>query len=199
LALTGAAGAVTVTLTPGPADPQYFESTPVGESNFTVGTTTWSLVSGKADTESGSLAQQYAAPLGLGDTTYMAVFGGGTEEATFATPQTSLSIYWGSIDPGNGFAVTVDGYTLTGADLVALGATDNGSHTEPTSNEWVTISGLPAFTTAEFSSAKNSFEFSIGSAVPESSTWAMMGLGFAALGYAAFRRNSKGRMAISAI
>ena len=31
-------------------------------------------------------------------TTYMAVEGGGTEMATLATPQTSLNIYWGSID-----------------------------------------------------------------------------------------------------
>jgi hypothetical protein len=31
------------------------------------------------------------------------------------------------------------------------------------------------------------------SAIPEPSTWAMMVLGFIGLGYAAFRRNSKGR------
>jgi hypothetical protein len=123
----------------------------------------------------------------------MAVEGGGMEMATFATLQTSISIYWGSIDPGNGFAVTIDGYTLTGADLVALGATDNGSHSQPTSNELVTISGLGAFTKADFSSTKNSFEFSIGPGVPEASTWAMMTLGFVGLGYAAFRRNTKGR------
>jgi hypothetical protein len=197
LALTGAAGAVTVTLKEGPADPQYFASTPVGESDFSVGTTMWS---GGGMTESGSLAREYAAPLGMGDTTYMSVFGGTTETATFATPQTSISIYWGSIDPGNTFAVSVAGVTLTGADLVAYGANDDGSQTSPTSNQWVTISGFTTpFTTASFSSVKNSFEFSIASGVPEPSTWAMMGLGFAALGYAAFRRNSKGRMAISAI
>ena len=31
-------------------------------------------------------------------TTYMAVETGGTEQATWSTPQTSLKIYWGSID-----------------------------------------------------------------------------------------------------
>jgi hypothetical protein len=193
LALTGAAGAVTVTLTPGPQDPQYFASIPVGESNFTVGDATWSLVSGSASTEKGSLDKEYAAPLGMGDTTYMAVFGGGTEQVSFATPRTSLSIYAGSIDPGNGFAITIDGYTLTGADLVALGVTANGSHSEPTSNELLTISGLGAFTDVTFTSARNSFEFSLGAGVPEPSTWAMMALGFAGLGYAAFRRNTTGR------
>jgi PEP-CTERM motif len=190
LALTGVASAA-VTLTPGPQDPQYFASTPVGLSNFNVGTTVWSLLSGSASTEQGSLQGQYAEPLGLNGTTYLAVFGGGTEQASFATPQTSLSIYWGSIDPGNGFAVTINGYTLTGADLVALGATDDGSHTSPLSNQLVTISGLGPFTDATFSSSTNSFEFSIGSGVPEPSTWAMMALGFVGLGYAAFRRNSK--------
>ena len=33
--------------------------------------------------------------------------------------------------------------------------------------------------------------------VPEPSTWAMMALGFAGLGYAAFRRNSKDRSALA--
>ena len=96
----------------------------------------------------------YAAPLGMGTsqttgTTYMAVEGGGTEMATWDTAQTSLSIYWGSIDGTpqnmNSFAVTVDGYTLTGADLVMLGASGNGSQTDPQANQLVTITGLGAF------------------------------------------------------
>jgi hypothetical protein len=131
----------------------------------------------------------------------MAVFGGGTEQVVFGTARTSLSIYWGSIDPGNSFSVTIDGYTLTGAELASMyGAVDDGSHTSPFSNELVTISGLGSFTTAAFSSSTNSFEFSLGSAIPEPSTWAMMTLGFAGLGYAAFRRNSKkGQAALRAI
>ncbi len=63
----------------------------------------------------------------------------------------------------------------------------------------MTISGLGAFTTVEFHTTRNAFEFSLGSPVPEPSTWAMMALGFAGLGYAAFRRNSKGQTAIGAI
>jgi hypothetical protein len=131
-------------------------------------------------------------------TTYMAVEGGGTEMVTFATPQTSLSIYWGSIDGTaqnlNSFAITIDTYTLIGADLVSMfGASGTGSQTDPQANQLVTITGLGPFTTATFSSTANAFEFSIGVGVPEGSTWAMMGLGFAGLGYAAFRRNTKGR------
>jgi hypothetical protein len=200
-ALTGAASAG-VTLTPGPMDPQYFAGEAAQQNGFTINGATWSLVSGTAETEKGSLAGQYAAPLGMGTsqttgTTYMSVEGGGMEMATFATPQTSLSIYWGSIDGNasnmNSFAITIDNYTLTGADLVAMGAAGNGSQTDPQANQLVTITGLGAFTTATFTSTGNAFEFSIGPGVPEASTWAMMALGFAGLGYIAFRRNTKGR------
>jgi hypothetical protein len=208
LALTGAAGAATVTLSEGPANPTYFVGQTIGSTNFTVGGDTWSLLGGSAGVEQGTKAGDYATPLGE-TTPYMAVEGGGTEQVVFGAAKTSISIYWGSIDadePGtssagniNSFAITVDGYTLTGADLVALGAKGDGSQTDPLSNQWVTISGLDPFTTATFSSTKNAFEFSLAGGVPEPSTWAMMGLGFAALGYAAFRRNSKSQAAIGAI
>jgi hypothetical protein len=104
------------------------------------------------------------APVGMGTptitgTTYFSVEKGGVEQATWATPQTSLSIYWGSIDSMaidgilNQVAVTVDGYTLTGSDLVALGATGTGDQSSPKNNQWVTISGLEPFTTVAFSDA----------------------------------------------
>jgi hypothetical protein len=208
LALTGAASAGVI-LTPGPKDPQYFASEAAGQNGFTLDGVTWTLVSGAAETEKGSSAGVYAAPLGMGTnqttgTTYMAVEGGGMEMATFATAQTSISIYWGSIDgnPGNmnSFAVSIAGYTLTGADLVAMGALGNGSQTDPQANQLVTITGLGAFTTATFTSTNNAFEFSLVTptinqtgGTPEPSTWAMVMVGFAGLGYAAFRRNSKGR------
>jgi hypothetical protein len=199
LALGGVASAVPlVTLSPGPADPQYFASLPAGESDFTLGDITWSLVSGSASTEKGSVVGQYAAPFGMGDTTYMSVQKGGTEQATWATPQNSLSIYWGSIDAMgvdgilNQVSVTVDGYTLTGSDLIALGASGTGNQNSPTNNQWVTITGLGPFTTVDFhDTGKNAFEFSLSSGVPEPSTWAMMLVGFAGLGYAAFRRTHK--------
>jgi PEP-CTERM motif len=206
LALTAAASAApVVTLTPGPEDPLYFASEGAGDNGFTLGGITWTDVSGSAATEKGTVAGKYAAPLGMGTstttgTTYMAVEGGGTELATWATPQTSLSIYWGSIDgnvPGspsggniNDLSITVDGYTLTGVDLMALGAHGTGGQGDPKANELVRITGLGDFTTVEFHTSRNAFEFSLGAAIPEPSTWAMMALGFAGLGYAAFRRNS---------
>ena len=75
-----------------------------------------------------------------------------------------------------------------------MGATGTGDQNSPAGNELVTITGLAPFTTATFSSTNNAFEFSHSVLpVPEPSTWAMMVLGFAGLGYAAFRRNTKGR------
>jgi hypothetical protein len=211
LALTAAVSATpVVTLTPGPDDPLYFNAEAAGQDDFTLGGITWDDASGIADTEKGTLTDVYAAPLGMGTstttgTTYMAVEGGGTETATFAKAQTSLTLYWGSIDGGEGgnlntLSITVDGFTLTGADLVALGASGAGSQTDPDSNELVTITGLLPFTEVSFSSTQDAFEFSIvpttvatTGSTPEPGTWAMMMLGFAGLGYAAFRRNTKGR------
>jgi PEP-CTERM motif len=205
LALTAAASAA-VTLTPGPFNPTYFDGKSVGDNTFSVGTDSWTLVSGVAGIAIGSTTNVSADPLGMTNP-YMSVEAGGEEQVTFATPQTSISIYWGSIDaaePGtasagneNSFGITVDGFTLTGADLVAMGDDGAGSLTDPKGNVLVTITGLAAFSTATFSSTRNAFEFSLvtpGSSVPEPSTWAMMGIGFAALGYAAFRRNSKSRV-----
>jgi hypothetical protein len=50
----------------------------------------------------------------------------------------------------NSVAVTVDGYTLTGADLVTLGALGEGNQDSPLDNQLVTITGLGAFTQVTF-------------------------------------------------
>jgi hypothetical protein len=196
LAFAGAASAtVSVTAHEGPADPQYFASEAAGQNDFTLGDITWTLVSGSAATAKGTTSGISAAPLGMGTgpdgTTYMSVEGGGVEMATWAKPQTSLSIYWGSIDGNsnlNTLAITIDGYTLTGADLISLGALGAGDQGAPADNQWVTIKGLGDFTQVAFSSTANAFEFSLGSPVPEPSTWAMMGLGFAGLGLMGWRK-----------
>jgi hypothetical protein len=210
LGLTGAAGAVTVSLTPGPQDPQYFASEAAGQNGFTIDGVTWSLVSGSAATAKGTTPGISAAPLGMGTststgTTYMSVQGGGTEMATWATPQTSLSIYWGSIDANicgggssscdnlNSVAITVDGYTLTGSNLMSMyGALGIGSQGSPKDNQLVRISGLAPFTQVEFSSTRNAFEFSLAAAaIPEPSTWAMMLAGFAGVGFLGWRGSRK--------
>jgi hypothetical protein len=188
-------------------DRQYFASEPAEANGFTLGGITWTLVGGIAATEKGSLGDAFAAPLGMGvgpnGTTYMSVEGGGTEMATWArdNPQTSLGIYWGSIDgqPGNinSLNISMGAFTLTGTQLATMfGANDGGSQFNPNGNQLVTITGLAPFTEATFHSTANAFEFTIGS-VPEPSTRAMMVLGFAGLGYAAVRRGSKDRTALA--
>jgi hypothetical protein len=206
LALAGSAHAVTVTLTAGPMDPQYFEPEAAGKNGFTLDGITWTLGSGTAHTDKGSTPSLDAAPLGMGTgptgTTYMGVQANSSEIATWATPQTSLTLYWGSIDgdiagtpsSGNTNSVSIQlGTTvLTGAELIGMGTPSvlgEGEQGLPADNQLVRITGLKPFTTVTFSTTGNAFEFSLP--VPEASTWTMMVLGFAGLGYAAFRRNSK--------
>jgi hypothetical protein len=197
LALAGAASAATVTLTPeSTLSPNYFVGQSVGSNTFSVGTDKWSLVSGSAGIAVGTTPGISADPLGDA-LPYMSVEGGGAEQVVFGKARTSISLYWGSIDGNQGGnenlnTLTIGSFTLTGADLVTLGASGRGDEGSPAGNELITISGLAPFTTATFSSTNNAFEFSLAS-VPEPSTWAMMALGFAGLGYAAFRRNTKDR------
>jgi hypothetical protein len=209
LGLIGSANAFTVSLTPGPMNPQYFEPEAAGQNGFTLDGITWTLGSGVAHTDKGTSVNVDAAPLGMGTgpdgTTYMGVQGGSSEVATWTTPQTSLSIYWGSIDGDicgggssscgnlNSISIQLGTTVLTGADLIGMsGVLGEGMQGNSADNQLVTIRGLDPFTTVTFATTGNAFEFTLAS-VPEPSTWAMMVLGFAGLGYAAFRRNSKGR------
>ena len=198
------AGAYGITVTPGPASPSaaaYFDPEAIGAADFTLDGLIWSLVSGTDVVREGTTSA-YAAPAGLGDLTkYFAVEANSAEKAVFPSARTSLKIFWGSIDSnvGDGFDNIItfsDGVTISGATLVGLGdALGNGSQTAPRNNEWVLISGLPAFTSATFSTTRDAFEFALP-AVPEPSTWGMLGLGFACLGYVATRRSAKSRATI---
>jgi hypothetical protein len=132
----------------------------------------------------------------------------------FAYPD-SFNIYWGSIDAlmtnpdgtpryDNTLTVHTQGGSVdsvTGSELAAalvFGVNGFGSQSSANDNQWFNITdtaGPIVFFTA--SSTQNAFEFDMGSSVPEPSTWAMMALGFAGLGYAAFRRDAKARAALA--
>ena len=141
----------------------------------------------------------YASPFGDASN-YMAVLGGGSEEIAYSARSTSFGLYWGSVDTYNSLAF-YDGAvlvaTITGADL-PLSA--NGGQTDYASNAYVWITALPQFDRVIVASSSNSFEFdnvvAAGGAlaqasapIPEPSTWAMLLIGFAGLGYAAFRKS----------
>ena len=111
-------------------------------------------MSGVAETEKGTLAGVYAAPLGMGTsqttgTTYMSVEGGGTEMATFSTPQTSLaSIGARSMaNPSNmnSFAISMGAFTLTGTELATMLERPATEPSRSSGNQLVTITGLGAF------------------------------------------------------
>ena len=63
-----------------------------------------------------------------------------------------------------------------------------GNQSDTFDNQWFRISDTDPFTSFTASSTRNAFEFDMAGGVPEPSTWAMMLVGFAGLGYAAFRR-----------
>jgi PEP-CTERM motif len=124
---------------------------------------------------------------------------------------TSFNIFWGSIDAlmtnpdgspryDNTLTVFTSVNTqdsVTGSQLAAagvFGVNGFGNQFSANDNQWFNIhdtAGTIEFFTA--SSTQNAFEFDMGSSVPEPSTWAMMVLGFAGLGYAAFRRGAKAK------
>ena len=131
-----------------------------------------------------------AAP--AGDTSnYLWGVGGAT--VTFANAVKSFDIYWGSIDGNssnnNSIVLNVGSDTITGDDLVSMGlANGAGNQSDTFDNKWFRILDTDPFTSFTVISTRNAFEFDMAGGVPEPSTWAMMLVGFAGLGYAAFHR-----------
>ena len=158
-----------------------------------------------AKNAAGTAAGISATP--AGDTTnYMSILGGKSETLTFAGTQNKFGLYWGSINSYNSVAfysgnsatpfLTLFGNTLNA--VPALGF--NGDQSGALTNAYVTFTDL-SFNKIVLASSGNSFEFdniSYGNVgpVPEPSTWAMMLLGFAGLGFVYRRRRS--RLAVTA-
>ena len=123
-------------------------------------------------------------------------------------PATSFLIWWGSIDAiavanryDNILALS-NGDSITGSELVNAGAAlgnDDGAGTQTgfLDNQWFRISDVNSFASFTATSSQNAFEFDMAGGVPEPSTWAMMLVGFAGLGYAAFHRSRKDSMSCS--
>jgi hypothetical protein len=162
-------------------------------------------------------------PYGYTSSNYM--YGGIAPGATgtFAAPVTDFDIYWGwigaSINPASLYddvltAHTGNGaVTITGSDLVVVGSAlsppvlgyggpqpGNPPANASNDNQWFNISdsdptGIIGFTAS--SSTGDPFEFGMAG-VPEPSTWALMLLGFAGLGFAGYRRARAGHAALIA-
>jgi hypothetical protein len=135
---------------------------------------------------------------------YLVVEGGSeTETLALLAPAWHVDIYVGSLDSYN--TISFDGavagspYFYTGGELAALtGAIADGDQQSKSSNGLFEFSFAAPVTSVTFGSSANSLEVaSISSAVPEASTWAMMLIGFAGLGYAAYRKTKTNRMAFA--
>jgi hypothetical protein len=132
------------------------------------------------------------------------------ETFTFMADVEDVAIYVGSLDADNYLVIhTTSGDLMyTGTQLAAVpgaslpgdgtptitGSTSNGRFTFVDSS--VDITGITVSEGLAVSS--NSFEIAqITTSVPETSTWAMMGLGFAGLAFAGYRaRRTPVRVAI---
>jgi hypothetical protein len=130
------------------------------------------------------------------DTTpYLSVFAGGSETLTLTTPATAFGLYWGSIDHYNDLKLYNGATLLADISLAQLLATPGGSGIiDGVTSEYVTISNLGAgITSVVMTSSINSFESDNleVTSVPEASTWAMMLIGFASVGFLSYRSRSR--------
>ena len=135
------------------------------------------------------------------DTASYLVVEGGNESETLVLPAAlHVEIYVGSLDPYNTISFGGPGaVSYTGGELATLThAIDDGDQQSGSSNGLFAFSFAAPVTSVTFTSSENSLEVaSVSSAVPEPSTWAMMLLGFAGLGYAAYRKTKTERMAFA--
>jgi hypothetical protein len=201
----------------GGASPLY--SVPPGETLYTdfssgnpgTGTGTLYIPSGQSqngDQPGSFVAAPYTA-MGSATGQFFATTPGETETFTFATDVEDVGVYIGSLDDENLLTIhtTSGDVTYTGTELASVpgaslpgdgtptitGSTSNGRFTFADGSADITgisVSEGPAV-------SSNSFEIAqITTSVPESSTWAMMGLGFAGLAFAHYRRRAPVRVAI---
>jgi hypothetical protein len=111
--------------------------------------------------------------------------------ATYDVTGTSFEFIWGSPNPGN--IVTFYNGASSVADVTTSDLTGFSNTTAP--GYLVDITGVPAFTSVVLSQGPGdggNFELSLAAgAVPETSTWLMMMVGFSGLGFAGYRTSRK--------
>jgi PEP-CTERM motif len=137
---------------------------------------------------------------------FFAVTPGESETFTFASPQSDVGLYIGSLDAENTLVLhTISGdVTFTGTDLAAVsgaGLPGNGFPTitgSVSNGRFLFVDGsndILGITVSEATSARfNSFEIgqiTTSDPIPEPSTWAMMLLGLAGLGLLGYRSGKR--------
>lgn len=198
LAVGGAAQAgITVTTTPGNA--VYAGGTPT----FNFDTTTPTFVGGNV-VGPGTTSGQFAQPLGSTGKYYSvgpSTSSPGTLFFTNATGINWIDFIWGSVDTYNTLEVLRSNGTVMTTILGGSLPPANGNQAAQNSNPIVriTFTGQDAFDFGRLrlSSTENAFEIDNIriNAVPEPTTWALLILGFGAVGYSMRRRTSQVRNA----
>jgi len=162
--------------------------------NFNTGDVSIFTPTGQFEAVSGSLSGQYAQP--FSDTTTYATLGTLTQPGTASlstVPSDThyVGLYWGSIDQYNSITITdSSGSHVVDSNTFAILNPANGDQGLQGS-AYVNIFDNLAITGITFFSDHQAFEFdnlTVSSAVPETSTWAMMILGFFGVGFMAYRR-----------
>lgn len=154
--------------------------------SFTAGDGNWSGTGVVMNNHGQASDGLYATP--ANDTSnYMAIMGGRSETVTYATLKSGLALYWGSTDVYNSITLYNGAKSVT----IYAPAPANGDQFAGDTNRFMEITGFN-FSRVVFASIYNSFEFdnvmainapSVGSAVPEPATWAMLLAGLAVAGY----------------
>lgn len=139
-------------------------------------------------------------PFGTSDTTHnWWNIGDVNSFAGFNISGSSLNIVWGSpnninLNQNDGNRVTFwTGAGGTGSVIGSISVADLVGNFAGISNTQdpgylISFSTQTAFNSVVFSTGPSAFEFAFASPVPEPSTWAMMILGFAGVGYMTYRR-----------
>jgi PEP-CTERM motif len=124
---------------------------------------------------------------------YLSVLANGVANFTF-TPIARLGLDYGSADTYNTFVLTLLSgatETFTGQQIITTGTADGDQNVPRTNGRLVFSNTLDPIVGLSLRSTQNSLEvdnFSRVSAVPEPSTWALMLIGFGAVGASMRRR-----------
>ena len=196
LAFSQANAAVVFSVSSGPTAPftatstETFSTQTVGSAPVSDSFASYSTTGTAGVVAQGNTPLVSAAPTGVTGN-YLAVTLADQETITLNTPTGMLGLYWGSIDPTNQLVLTLAGgstFTLTGAQLAAFAGVSAGG----TVSEYVTFDSTLAIDSLSLTTNTNSFEVTnIASAVPEVSTWAMLLLGFAGVGFMSYGRRAR--------
>jgi hypothetical protein len=139
-------------------------------------------------------------PYGLSDTTHQwwNIEGG---QVTFNGPGDALTIVWGSPNDDNPAATNIVSF-YTGANgtgtligkVLASDLYSNFSNIDNTQDPGFLVSFMTPenYGSVVFTTGSSDFEFA---AVPEPSTWAMLGIGFAGLALTGYKRSRRDRLA----